>query len=255
MSQPVKSKIFASDTVDELLDVQSKQDDSHWLLSYLDVFVLVVMLMVTLLSISDMDVGSTPPVNQKTVASVAQGGGIQINEPVKMAVVKPSPPNPQKLEKPELRQVETTLDAKIKDLGLEHFVQMTLTKGSAQFDIKEEVLFQSSTAEMTDAGETLLTRLIPLLKETPGLIAIEGHTDNRPINTAQFHSNWELSAARATSVVHFLSAQIDSTRLRAVSYADTKPVAENDTAEGRERNRRVNIIIQLENETQQLELQ
>lgn len=255
MSKPIKSKIFASDILDDLLNIQSKHDSRHWLISYLDVFVLVVMLMVTLVSISDMESGSAPPIDQKVAVSVAQGNSIQTNKPVEMAIIKPSPPTAQKPGNTELRQVETTLDAKIKNLGLERFVQMTLTKGSAQFDIKEEVLFQSSTAEMTDAGKTLLTRLIPLLKETPGLIAIEGHTDNLPINTAQFHSNWELSAARATSVVHFLSAQIDSTRLRAVSYADTKPVAGNDTAEGREKNRRVNIIIQLENETQQLELQ
>lgn len=255
MSRPVKSKIFASDILDDLLNVQSQHDARHWLISYLDVFVLVVMLMVTLVAISDMEPGSTPAVDQKVVAPVAQGNGLQTNKPIKMAIIKPSPPDTQQPENKELRQVDTTLDAKIKSLGLDSFIQMTLTKGMAQFDIKEDVLFQSSTAEMTDAGKTLLMQLTPLLKETPGLIAIEGHTDNLPINTAQFHSNWELSAARATSVVHLLSTQIDATRLRAVSYADTKPVAKNDTAEGREKNRRVNIIIQLENETQQLELQ
>ena len=84
------------------------------------------------------------------------------------------------------------------------------------------------------------------MKQAKGLIYIEGHTDNRPIKTAQFPSNWELGAARATSVLHFLaSQQIDANRMRAVTYADTKPLADNATEQGRQRNRRVNIVIKV----------
>jgi len=78
------------------------------------------------------------------------------------------------------------------------------------------------------------------------LILIEGHTDNLPIKTPQFPSNWELGSARATSVLHFLtSQQLDSSRMRATTYADTLPIADNSTSAGREKNRRVSILIKV----------
>ena len=105
-------------------------------------------------------------------------------------------------------------------------------------------MFKSSEADLTASGGALLKRLTPLLKQSVGLILIEGHTDNIPIKTAQFPSNWELGASRATSVLHFLVLQqLDSSRLRAITYADTMPIADNSTPEGREKNRRVNILI------------
>ena len=75
---------------------------------------------------------------------------------------------------------------------------------------------------------------------------VEGHTDNIPIETSQFPSNWELGAARASSVVKFLVSQgMDQQRLRAISYADTQPRASNDTASGRQQNRRVAMLLRM----------
>lgn len=76
------------------------------------------------------------------------------------------------------------------------------------------------------------------------MISVEGHTDNIPISTAQFPSNWELSAARAISVVRLLQQRgIEGQRLRAIGYADSLPLRSNDTAEGGAVNRRVNLVL------------
>jgi chemotaxis protein MotB len=86
--------------------------------------------------------------------------------------------------------------------------------------------------------------IIDLLANNRLMISVEGHTDNIPISTAQFPSNWELSAARAISVVRLLQQRgIDGQRLRAIGYADSLPLQSNDTAEGRAVNRRVNLVL------------
>ncbi len=138
------------------------------------------------------------------------------------------------------QQLTKTID----EFGLNKDVSIKVTQGYAQLEIQDKVLFKSSEADLTASGGALLKRLMPLLKQSVGLILIEGHTDNIPIKTAQFPSNWELGASRATSVLHFLVLQqLDSSRLRAITYADTMPIADNSTPEGKEKNRRVNILI------------
>ena len=90
----------------------------------------------------------------------------------------------------------------------------------------------------------MLDKLVPLLARGGHTITVEGHTDNVPISTPQFPSNWELSAARASTVVrHLIARGIPADRLSAVGYADTRPLAANDTEAGRAKNRRVSIII------------
>ena len=133
---------------------------------------------------------------------------------------------------------------RLDQFGLNNSINVKVTHGYAELEIQDNVLFKSSESKLTSSGEALIKRLTPLLKQAVGLILIEGHTDNIPIKTSQFPSNWELGSSRATSVLHFLISQnLDSNHLRAITYADTMPIADNSTAEGREKNRRVKIII------------
>jgi chemotaxis protein MotB len=137
----------------------------------------------------------------------------------------------------------------LSELGLVDSVQMKVTLGYAQLEIQDKILFNSSEAALVNSGENLLKKLTILLKQSTGLIYIEGHTDDRPIKTAKFPSNWELGAARATSVLHYLASQkLDATRLRAITYGSTKPLADNSTEEGREKNRRVSLVIKISDE-------
>ena len=110
--------------------------------------------------------------------------------------------------------------------------------------VEDRWLFPTAAAELTAGGEALIQRLVEVIQRQAGEVAVEGHTDSRPIQTEEFPSNWVLSSARAIAIVHALEqAGVDSQRLRAVGLADTRPLAGNESAEGRAQNRRVEVII------------
>ncbi|MEQ6887240.1 OmpA family protein [Halomonas sp. CS7] len=112
--------------------------------------------------------------------------------------------------------------------------------------VEDRLLFPTAEAELTDEGRALVAkRLFEMVRRHPGEVAVEGHSDSRAISTERFPSNWALSSARAIAIVEALvTAGVDPTRLRAVGLADTRPLASNDSAEGRARNRRVEVVIQ-----------
>ena len=113
-----------------------------------------------------------------------------------------------------------------------------------EVEIRTDILFPSGVATLSPAAEQVLMQLAETLKPFPNSIRVEGHTDNRPISTAAFPSNWELSAARAASVVHlFTRVGIDPARLAVVGLGENRPAQSNATAGGRNANRRVLLVI------------
>ena len=109
----------------------------------------------------------------------------------------------------------------------------------------DRVLFDTGKAELKPEAREVLGALAAELAKLPHHIRVEGHTDNVPINNSQFPSNWELSVARAVVVLRFLinSGGLDPGRLSAVGYGEFRPIASNETPEGRARNRRVDIVL------------
>jgi chemotaxis protein MotB len=113
-----------------------------------------------------------------------------------------------------------------------------------EIEINADILFPSGAGEFAPAAEPVLDKLAQVLKPFPNPIRVEGHTDDRPIKTAAFPSNWELSAARAASVVHQFTRQgIDPLRLEIVGFGEFHPRQPNDTSEGRNANRRVVVLV------------
>src|ERR1700731_3722552 len=113
-----------------------------------------------------------------------------------------------------------------------------------EIEINTDILFPSGASVFSTAAEPVLDKLAEVLKPFPNPIRVEGHTDDRPIHTAAFPSNWELSAARAASVVHQFTKQgIDPLRLEIVGFGEFHPRQPNDSAEGRNANRRVAILV------------
>ncbi|WP_407275448.1 OmpA family protein [Halothiobacillus sp. DCM-1] len=130
--------------------------------------------------------------------------------------------------------------------GLGNAVDVSVVKGRINLRVKDNILFTSGDATLSPAGARVIDQLATRLQSGDYPIAVQGHTDDKPIHTAQFPSNWELSAARAAAVVQQLIAQgVAANRLSAVGLADTQPIAPNDTAQGRAENRRVDIELQL----------
>jgi chemotaxis protein MotB len=108
--------------------------------------------------------------------------------------------------------------------------------------LQEKILFSPGCAELKPEIYPILDKLYEMLKDLPN--PVEGHTDSIPISTEKFPSNWELSTARASSIVrYFIAKGINPERLKASGYADTKPIASNAAPKGRAQNRRVEIVI------------
>jgi chemotaxis protein MotB len=130
--------------------------------------------------------------------------------------------------------------------GLPEGVTVREVKGRVNLEINESVLFPVAVATLSHRGQALLQALSPIFLKGDFDITVEGHTDSVPISTPQFPSNWELSSARASSVVRYLIEMgVSATRLKALGLADTRPIGDNGTAEGRARNRRVNLILEV----------
>jgi chemotaxis protein MotB len=145
----------------------------------------------------------------------------------------------------------TTLSAEglvqeLKWKGLEAQLSISQSQSQLRLETKDSVLFTSGDAGLTHSGQKLLQGLAALLKRHVGPILVEGHADNRPVTSGKYPSNWELSSARAGSVVRYLIEQgLDAARLRALGYGDTRPKAGNDTIDGRAANRRVSLVLEL----------
>lgn len=136
--------------------------------------------------------------------------------------------------------------AKLRASPLGQRIETTIDQDNVSLEISDNVLFDTGSATLKARGRAVLDELAGLLRAQNYTVSIEGHSDNVSFHNAAFASNWELSATRATHVTRYLIAQgIAATRLRAVGYADTHPRADNHSAAGRARNRRVSLVLHL----------
>jgi chemotaxis protein MotB len=143
-----------------------------------------------------------------------------------------------------LDRVAQNVEQAMHDLVAQNLVAVRRGDSSVEVEIRTDILFPSGSATLAPSAIEILTRLAESLRSVPNPIRVEGHTDDRPINTLAFPSNWELSAARASSVVHlFSSREIEPARLAVIGLGEYRPVKSNVTSEGRNANRRVVIVI------------
>lgn len=143
-----------------------------------------------------------------------------------------------------LKKVATELNQKFQQNGQIDQVAVALEHRGLVVTVKDGALFASGDAAIRAAGVKILRTLGPVITKINNPLTVEGHTDNVPI-TGTYPSNWELSTARATSVLHWLidNFQIRPSRLSAIGYGDTRPLFPNNTAEHRAKNRRVEVVI------------
>lgn len=136
------------------------------------------------------------------------------------------------------------LNAALADLIESKVIVVRQTPFAIEVEIQTDLLFTSGKARLSASAQAILIRLADVLKRFPNPIRVEGHTDNLPISSAEFPSNWELSAARAATVVHLLmSAGVSPRRMSVVGLSEYRPLADNNDENGRNRNRRVQLII------------
>ncbi|WP_322998262.1 OmpA family protein [Castellaniella sp.] len=181
----------------------------------------------------------TPPVSARPAP-----GASPASEPaaVAAALQPPAPAEPAANAQSEGQSLAAALP--LDDLGSE--VEVIVNKRSVSLRINSEILFGTGQADLSAHGLAVLKRMARVLSKGGYDITVEGHTDSVPVrNNGRYPSNWELSSARAGSVVRYFQANgIGKAHLKAVGYADTRPLADNQDADGRARNRRVELLIE-----------
>jgi chemotaxis protein MotB len=170
--------------------------------------------------------------------------GIKPNQAIKFPEKSEQEASEDEALQAQLRQMTDDLQAAMQELIDQDMIRVQRAPSWVEVEIKTDILFPSGSAEIEAAAVAILERLAAILADRPYPIRIEGHTDNRPIRTAQFPSNWELSAARAARIVRLFEQRgITATRMVVAGMGENQPLAENTTPEGRNRNRRVALVI------------
>ncbi len=156
----------------------------------------------------------------------------------------------QKLREEEKRQLQEAMDLLQKRLKTEiddKQVRLEMAERGLVITFVAEVLFDSGKAVIRKEAYPILDKVTRVIKDKvyDREIGVEGHTDNKPIKLSGWKSNWELSTARATSVLHYLvdNGKLNPRKLSAIGYGEYRPIVSNDTIEGRQKNRRVEIVV------------
>ncbi len=147
-------------------------------------------------------------------------------------------------ENPELETLSQDITQAVQPLIDDDLISIKKTDFWLEIDIKSSILFRSGGAELSEDAEDVLATIASLLQSYPNDVQVEGFTDNIPIKTKLFPSNWELSSSRAASVVHLFEEEgVDPKRMLAIGYGQHRPKEDNATERGRNANRRVNLVI------------
>lgn len=227
------------------LEPDPPAEEEGWLITYLDVITLMLVMMVVMLSFAGPGGRNpAPPLPTPAPTGAASAAAPAVGRP---SIVPPVPlPVPPAAAPASAPEPDTDPLAGLPLDRLDKNIEVIVSKGTVSFRISSEILFASGEASLSGPGLAVLGRLVPVLgSAAQHRIVVEGHTDNMPIQTERFPSNWELSTGRAASVVRYLQSQgIDPARMRATGFADTRPLAPNDTPQGRAQNRHVEVILE-----------
>ncbi len=246
-----------------------RHDDEHdnherWLVSYADFITLLFAFFVVMYAVSSVNEGKYRVLSNSLVAAFrnitinTEGPALASGTVAPLQALAPALPKPiatprrNGKEEEQRRQMRARMRDMAQDIvralgPLAQDGRVRITEGvkGVTVEINASVLFAPGDARLEPGAVAALRAVARILAGTDFPVTVEGHTDNTPISTAQFPSNWELSVVRASSVVRlFEDAGVAPGQLAATGYGEQRPVASNDTPEGRSRNRRVTILIE-----------
>ena len=206
--------------------------DPVWLTTFADAMSLMLTFFVMVFAATSLNKAKLEP------ALGSLRGALGMMEKTKPAIV--SAPKVVK----ENQLIASKIQYSVVSRGLSKQVKVKVVKGGVRVSLSSPILFDLGKAELKPEIFSLLDEIILVLRKVPNEIVVEGHTDNLPIHTQRFPSNWELSSARAISVVRYLEKKgLGKELLSAVGYGEYRPLFPNDTPLNRARNRRVEIKI------------
>jgi chemotaxis protein MotB len=228
-------------------DADAGERDDNWMVSYADL-ISTLLAMVVLLFGRVALTSDTPP--DPALEPIVVTATLQSDD-----ALKPLPPVPEVAPQiaPEVAAApadEPSPEDRLAALVSARFagqIQAERRSEGLVLTIPEVALFDSARAKLHESAMPLLDELAATLREAgEAQISVEGHTDDRRVTGGEFRSNWDLAAARANAVTQYLLGQgFEPQRVHSVSYADTRPVADNETVEGRAANRRVELAVEL----------
>ena len=238
---------------------REEEHDNHerWLVSYADFITLLFAFFVVMYALSSVNEGKYRILSESMatafrnvqVVGDAAPQPVAINPPIPLpkkpsGVMKAPPDTAKQKQRDTMRNVAKDILQVMAPLIEQGKVRVIETSRGVTIEINDSILFSPGQALLQPPLIKAMSAIAEVLAPTDFPITIEGHTDNVPINTPQFPSNWELSAVRATTVLRlFADSGVTAERLTAIGYADTRPVEPNVLADGRARNRRVTILI------------
>jgi chemotaxis protein MotB len=240
---------------------QEHENLERWLISYADFITLLFAFFVVMYSISSVNEGKYR-VLSNTLNNIfdnsPQSPDVLRTEAVdNVKVGKPTTVDDQKIsadslidmpysieEKKRLDAIADMVEDKMKGWIDDELIKVTRNDKWLEIEIKSSLLYLSGSAEVEPEAFPVIDKIAAILKNQPNYIQVEGFTDNIPIKSPIYPSNWELSAARAASVVHlFMEGGVAPDRMAAIGYGEHRPIADNASREGRSKNRRVALIV------------
>ncbi len=217
----------------------------EWMVTFSDMTTLLLTFFVLLLSFSNQDIQKF----REMLGSIKDAFGVQKVEFGEYAAKSIQPFELGEKKRYPVALSDTALAEAIREAASESGIsqdqiEVKLTDEGVRVRLKGKIFFAVGSAKLKENVYKFLDSIIEIMRRTDYELAVEGHTDNIPIRTREFPSNWELSAARAAVVVRYLVEKggIDPKRLKAVGYADSRPLVPNDTPEHRAMNRRVEFL-------------
>lgn len=222
---------------------------SDWLATYGDLVTLLLCFFVLLFSFSEIDAQKFQAIIQSFQGSLGVfNGGELIEETPEKNIENQEKKNDVLKEIEDFIKLKLYIEDYANEKGLSTFLKAEITEEGLLIRVLDNVFFDPGKADIKPKAKEVILYIGEALKKAEFInknIRIEGHTDNDPINTPKFPSNWELSVLRATNVLRLLEEEknIESHRLSASGYGPTRPIAPNDSAENKAKNRRVDIVI------------
>ena len=222
-----------------------RENLERWLVTYADLITLLLAFFIMMYTFSKQDAQKHQEVAQHLKA-IFKGGSSIVKEggAIGQKMVNASPGSAgagREIEAELENQIAAMADAN--DEGQK--ISVFRDERGIVIRIMDRAFFDEGRAELKEAAKSALRKIVPILEKSNNHVSIEGHTDDVPINTAEFKSNWELSTRRATEVVRHLIEKygFQPSRISASGYAEYRPVAANDTQQNRALNRRIEIIL------------
>ncbi len=232
---------------------EGETNHERWLVSYADFITLLFAFFVVMYALSNLSAGKYKVLAEslEKVFQQRNESPLRVKDPIQTGEIPRSLHSSSILdggveEVTMLERMSEQLEEVLAPYIDEDLVAVEHHRFWVVVEMKSSLLFPSGSAELGKGADAVLGKLAEIVREMPkNPVVIEGHTDNVPIHTARFPSNWELSAARAARVVRRLAALgVSPKRLAAVGYGPHHPVADNSTPQGRNRNRRVVMVLQ-----------